>query len=235
MADVVITSFGTISDYNAAIGKPAGSGAGLMVIGITWFNALGTVSISGWDLQAQATDARTSETTSSGVFTRVTADISAEAASFTVTQGGGADGARGRCYFLQNQDGSVPVLGTSTVGSEPPATVTPPNVNVTRAGSLSMLVCGSWFFNAWTLSGFGGTQTTPAGFSGFEPAGTTEYGDFYKTGLSPGNVPASSFGGFVERFAVVQLVVQPASDAPPPQNIMVPDTAEGTAFVGFDM
>lgn len=216
MADVVNASNGTYSDYGAAITKPSGSGAGLLVIAVTWFYQDGTPSISGWSLLDKITDGSsgTNDACTTAILYKVTADLSSEASTFTVSLTAGGD-QKGRCYFFTGVNATTPIVAGSKVSAgKVTSTIAVPNYNVTLAGSFSLLGCGDWNFSTWQLSGFGGGQTMPSGFSAFTPSSSSEYGDFYKGSLATGNV-GGSFGAQAQQFAVVQAIIQPAVSVTP--------------------
>jgi len=178
-----------------------------MVITVSWFYDEGVPSIAGWTKVDQISDGSSSDKTSTAIFYKATADLTAEASAFTVTLTLGGD-QRGIFMFLQNTDGSVPVLGSSKVSDISDVIATVPDVNVTRAGSLSILSCGAWGFGEWD-TGAGGTQVPPSGFIEADPANAQEHAAFYKPSLGTGNV-GGSFGEATERFAILQAVFQPA-------------------------
>jgi hypothetical protein len=210
MVDVVRTT-GALSGYGGTASAPAGSfsGPGLVVLTGTYFYVTGSAASSGFSQVAHATDARSSDTTSTFVLIKQSADLGSEPASYAITTSGGDHLVR--CHFLQNVDGTTPVLG-STSAADPagPSTVTLPNINVLVSGSLALIVAGSWTGGQWQ-----GSQSPPSGYALAAPDPPNgEYSDFVAASLPTGNI-GGSFTIGVDRYAVIQIVFQPAAGPPP--------------------
>ena len=207
MADVALLAAGAPSGYAAAIDKPAGLGSAAcyFTLSVTWFYAgTSAPSLSGWTLLDWATDARGSDATTTAVFGKVVADASAEPSTVTFTPPSGGGDHKGQIMAWSNVDSADPVNDTSVDASEPADNVTLPASNVDVAGSLSLLACGSWNFNSWT-------GNTPTGYTQDAGGGGDEFGSYYDAGLSVGTVGPTFPSSGTNRFAVVQVVLQPSA------------------------
>lgn len=215
MANVAIKSAGALGGYGAALAKPSGSGPCYVTLLFTFFFADDTPSVSGqsgWTLLDKITDAfGSNQNATTAIFGKYVSDLSSEPSSYTITLPGGTAGdLLGQAVAWDNVDPTTPVATTTKVSRAAGAvTITVPNATVGRAGSASVLSCGDWDTGDWRMSGSGGTQTAPSGFTAADPATTSEFAYFYQTGLSVGNV-GGSFGTTGSRFAIVQAVLQPA-------------------------
>lgn len=209
---VLMVESGPFSNYNDPISRPVYPGAYYVTIGVAWFYDPGVPSVngqSGWALLGGASDNRGPDNTSSAVLGKYVTDLSLEPSTYTINLTAGGD-VKGQVVIWDNvdPDNPVPPLGVTTVGSTPDVTIVVPDATVVRNGSASALICSSWNFSAWNLSGFGGSQTAPTGYTSDFPTSSDEYGFFYREGIDLG--PAGgTFGTDRERFAIVNVVLQP--------------------------
>lgn len=214
-AAVLMVESGPFSDYAAAISRPVYAGAYYVTIGVTWFYASGVPSVngqSGWTLIGNVSDNRGSDNVSTAVLGKYVADLTAEPATYTIDLTAGGD-VKGQVIIWDNVDPNnpTPPLGvTSFAHADGNVSIVVPDATAIRDGSASALICGDWNFSAWNLSGFGGSQTAPAGYTSDFPTDSGEYAFFYREGIVSG--PAGgTFGTARERFAVVNVILQPTS------------------------
>lgn len=224
---VALSSVGTLLYFVAGnnVAKPSGSGAGVVVVGAGWYGEpSNSPAISGFTAAALVRDGRSSDETATRVLWKYVTDLSSEPSTYSVT-GLGSGNLVAQCYFFTGVDSSTPILGTSTVGNFNSSQITVPNVNVTRTGSYSILICNDWNFNIWRMNGFGGGQIAPSGFTAANPSTTIEYAYYYQSGLGTGNVGGSFGQTNDDRYAVIQVVVQP------PLSGVTYDTAAKNYFI----
>lgn len=211
---VALSSVGTLLYFSAGndVPKPAGSGAGVVVMGCAWYGEPSNAPVcTGFTVADTVRDLRPADETATRVLYKYVTDLSTEPSNYAPT-GIASGNLVAQTYFFTGVDSTTPVLGTSSVGDwDPNQQIVVPDVNVTRTGSYSILICNDWDFNVWRLAGSGGSQTPPSGFTAADPSTTIEYAYFYQSGLSTGNV-GGSFGQTNDvRFAVIQVVLQPPS------------------------
>ena len=218
---VSLSSVGTLLYFTAGndIPKPSGSGAGVVVVACGWFSdPTNAPTITGFSIADTVRDLRPTDETATRALYKYVSDLSSEPANYSPGGGIGSSSLIAQSYFFTGVDSTTPIVGTSSDAEWTPAQqIVIPNVNATRAGSYSILFCNDWNFSVWQLSGFGGGQTPPSGFTAADPSNASEYAYFYQSGLGAGNV-GGSFGSTTDdRFAVIQVVLQP-----PEESVIIP-------------